>query len=341
MNINISTNQLSGNIGLAFNSGNDENRKKREYKGKSLLSFPNDYIVIDIETTGLSPEYDSIIEICALKYSNKKLIDRFSSLVNPEYKICDFITELTGITNEMLSTAPRIQDIIVPFESFIHNNILVGHSVNFDINFIYDTFEKYLSKPLCNDFIDTLRLARRMHKNHKHNRLIDLASRYHLSYIGAHRAEFDCLLTNDIFNIFRSEFIELYGNAENADIILRPFHTLKVSDITTDKTIFDETHPLYGKTVVFTGTLEKMTRKIAMQIVVDYGGINGNSVTKDTNYLVLGNNDYCKSLKGGKSSKQKKAEQNILSGQDLQIIPENVFYDMVTLDSYELDKNKK
>lgn len=66
-----------------------------------------------------------------------------------------------------------------------------------------------------------------------------------------------------------------------------------------------------------------------MQIVADPGGINGDSVTAKTNYLILGNNDYCKSIKGGKSNKQKKAEKLKLEGQDIEIITENVFYDMM------------
>ena len=83
---------------------------------------------------------------------------------------------------------------------------------------------------------------------------------------------------------------------------------------------------------MFTGVLERMSRKEAMQLVADSGGINGDTVTQKTNYLVLGNNDYCKSIKDGKSNKQKKAEKLKASGLDIEIIPESVFYDMV-LDS--------
>ena len=67
-----------------------------------------------------------------------------------------------------------------------------------------------------------------------------------------------------------------------------------------------------------------------MQIVADLGGQNADSVTKKTNYLILGNNDYCKSIKDGKSSKQKKAEKLKLDGYDIEIIPENVFYDIIS-----------
>ena len=87
--------------------------------------------------------------------------------------------------------------------------------------------------------------------------------------------------------------------------------------------------PIDGKVCVFTGALEKMLRKDAMQLIANLGGINGDSVTSKTNFLILGNNDYCASIKDGKSSKHKKAEQLILKGQDIQIIPETVFYDMV------------
>lgn len=103
---------------------------------------------------------------------------------------------------------------------------------------------------------------------------------------------------------------------------------LKSSDIVASTQNFDPSHPLYGKVCVFTGTLEKMTRKDAMQLVADLGGINGDSVTKKTNYLILGNNDYCPLIKDGKSNKQKKAESLILNGADLAILPENTFYDL-------------
>jgi DNA polymerase-3 subunit epsilon len=66
-----------------------------------------------------------------------------------------------------------------------------------------------------------------------------------------------------------------------------------------------------------------------MQIVADLGGINEDGITKKTNFLILGNNDYCSTIKDGKSTKQKKAEQYILNGQDIVIVPETVFYDML------------
>lgn len=92
---------------------------------------------------------------------------------------------------------------------------------------------------------------------------------------------------------------------------------------------FNEDGPIFQKVFAFTGTLERMTRREAMQQVVNCGGLIGNGVTKQTNYLVLGNNDYCKSIKDGKSNKHKKAEKMQLDGFDIAIISEDVFCDMI------------
>ena len=99
--------------------------------------------------------------------------------------------------------------------------------------------------------------------------------------------------------------------------------------LTTENTDFCEESPVFDKEFVFTGTLDRMKRTDAAQLVVDNGGRCGNSVTKKTNFLVLGNNDFCKSIKGGKSSKQKKAEDLKAKGFDIEVIPEDTFYQMI------------
>lgn len=305
----------------------------REHKGQSLVAFPDDYTVVDIETTGLSPNYDEIIEICAIKYRNGKLAEKYSTLVKPNSEVSEFIEQLTGINNTMLSTAPVAADVLPAFYNFINDDIIVGHNINFDINFLYDYCDRYLSKPLYNNYIDTMRIARLLHRENKHNRLIDLCSQYNLSYEGAHRAEYDCTITNSLFNIFKNEFISQYDSTDFKLSHNSKHIKIKAADITANVSDIPIDSALYDKVVVFTGTLEKMPRKDAMQIVANMGGINGDNVTKNTNFLVLGNNDYCASIKGGKSSKQKKAESYKLKGYDIEIIPENVFYDMVNIPS--------
>ncbi len=304
-------------------------------KGNSLIAFPSSYTIIDIETTGLSPEWDSIIEVAAVKVKDNQIIDSFSSIVNTAAGIIvdEYITNLTGITQTMIDEAPLITDILPKYLNFIGDDYIVGHNVNFDINFIYDKAQEYLNATVSNDFIDTLRLFRRLSPDKPHHRLSDLAEEYHLDYTDAHRALRDCMITQSGFQALKDTALSLHGTIDNFISTCKKksySHSgVKASDIHTNKTDFDVTNPFYGKTCVFTGALDKMLRKDAMQIVADLGGINGDSVTKKTNYLILGNNAYCKTIKDGKSSKQKKAEKLKLSGQDIEIIPENVFYDML------------
>ena len=103
----------------------------------------------------------------------------------------------------------------------------------------------------------------------------------------------------------------------------------KVSDIVAHEGCERPDSPLYGKVCVFTGKLDTLTRKDAAQLVADLGGICADGVTKKTNFLIMGTNEYCPTIVGGKSTKQKKAESLILKGADLQILTENVFLDML------------
>ena len=311
----------------------------RELKGKSLIEIPNKYIAFDIETTGLDPMYDEIIEIGAIKIENGKEIETFNTLIKPEYEIDEFITELTGITNEMLKNAPPIDEVLPKFMTFIKDSIILGHNVNFDINFIYDNLINEDMYPITNDFVDTLRLSRRLLPELKHHRLSDLANYYKIDNTGSHRSLKDVRITIEIFKKLEELVENKYSTIENfKEVCKTKSHTgFKAREITTTKTEFDEDNLLYDKYVAITGTLEKMSRKEAMQIIADLGGHCQDSVNKETNYLILGNNDYNPILRGKKSSKLLKAESLKLKGQDIEILSENVFYDVIP----KLKNNKK
>ena len=306
--------------------------QKRIHKGNSLIEFPTSFTVFDIETTGLSPKFDEIIELSAIKISNDTIIDSFSSLVKPmrfhgEGYVNNFITKLTGITNEMLSDAPEPDIILREYLDFLGNDILVGHNcASFDINFLYDLSEKIFSKPLTNNFIDTLMISRRLHPEISHHRLSDLCERYSIDYSHAHRALSDCKITAKCYKALKNEIDSNYDTLNQfKQNYTKKRVKQKASDILPSTDNIDITNPLYGKTFVFTGTLEKMPRKDAMQKVINLGCVAQDSVTKQTDFLVLGANDYL----NGKSSKQKKVEELILKGYDIKIISEDVFYDMI------------
>ena len=216
----------------------------------------------------------------------------------------------------------------------IADDIIVGHNVNFDVNFLYDAFRDFLQIPLSNDFVDTLRFSRKMFPSLPHHRLQDMVSYFGINSPGEHRSLFDCESTLACYLYLldaaaESGDIEAYLKSLYKPKTHRPGRSFDLRTIISESAEADPDHPLFGKHCVFTGALEKMKRSQAAQIVANIGGICDNGVTKSTNYLILGNNDYCTTIKDGKSAKQKKAEQYKLDGYDIEIIPEEVFYALV------------
>lgn len=299
----------------------------REGKGKSLLESLDTYVAIDIETTGLDPSWDEIIELGAVRVQNGTAVEEFQSLVKPNNPIDTFITELTGITNEMLAGALSIEAALPSFIDFVDDQPIIAHNANFDVNFIYDACTSLNPKVVfSNSFVDTMRLSRRLYKDQRHHRLCDLAERFGFDNSVEHRA------LSDISKMIACyEHMKEYASANgiNMNTLYPQRSGLRAANIMATTTDFDETTSVYGKVFCFTGALQKMVRKDAMQIVVNLGGQCGDGVTKDTNYLVLGNNDYCASIKDGKSSKHKKAEKYKANGMDIEIISENVFCEML------------
>ena len=312
-------------------------------KGKSLLKLPKDYTVIDLETTGLSPGYDRIIEFAAVKCRDDKIVDKFSSLAKTEYvsKLSNFIEELTGITQEMLDSAPPIKEVLGKFVEFVGDDIVIAHNANFDINFICRNCEHILERNFENNFVDTLRIARRACPKLKSHRLQILVEHFGIEQDSAHRALSDCEVTLKCYkkfkNILPEDFEQLVkkrshkkttANKETANKAAGLGDLLKQNWIDLER-ISEADNPLKNKVCVFTGKLEKMTRAQASELTELMGGKAAGSVTKNTNILILGNNDYCKTIKDGKSRKHKAAEELILNGADLQIMPEDVFYSMI------------
>lgn len=329
----------------------------RESKGRSIIAFPDTYCVIDVETTGRSPQWDHIIEVAAVKISDGRETGRFSSLIQPPSMpggtyVDEFIAALTGITDEMLAGAPFAPDVLEEFATFVEDAPVVGHCVSFDIDFLYDSFDRYLDRPFSNDYIDTLRLARKLHPEMPHHRLADLVDLFGVTHNDAHRAMGDVEATAECFARLKAEALERHGGEVEFQELFRSkrtrrrsvpeghgsvregyraggSHSVRAADIQGDAQKIDEDSPVFGCACVFTGKLEKFTRAEAMQIVADLGGINQDGVTKTTRYLVLGNNDYCSAIKDGKSNKQKKAEKWALKGSGIEILPETAFYDML------------
>ena len=169
---------------------------ERKFKGQRLVAFPSDYTVVDIETNGLSSDVCEIIEVSALKYRDGILVDSFSSLIKPSQPISWFITQLTGITDEAVANAPDIVEVMQQFYGFVGEDILVGHNVNFDVNFLYDNLWLHNGLILDNSFVDTLYLARKALPFLSNHKQTTVAEYFGIATDGAHRALRDCEICN-------------------------------------------------------------------------------------------------------------------------------------------------
>lgn len=170
---------------------------------KNLNKFVDDYVLVDIETTGLSPITDEIIEIGAIKVKQNKIVDKYNELIKVNREISPFITNLTGITNEMLQTGKNPITVYKEFIDFIGENVIIGHNVNFDLGFLTDKCKKYINYNLTNDYVDTMYLARRLVKDTMNYKLGTLAEYFNVSYEGAHRGLKDVEITYEVYNCLR------------------------------------------------------------------------------------------------------------------------------------------
>lgn len=166
-----------------------------------------DYVAFDLETTGLSAEEDSIIEIGALKVRNGKVCERFMEFVKPSQPIPEKITQITGITNEMVKVARPTKDIICDFVSFCETDVLVGHNIMFDYKFMKNHASKY-NMTFEKSGIDTLQIARNVLKHLESKSLGALCEYYQITNQAAHRAYHDALATAKVYHLMAHDFEE-------------------------------------------------------------------------------------------------------------------------------------
>lgn len=166
-----------------------------------------EYIVIDVETTGLSPDDDRIIEVAAVKCENDRIVDSFHSLINPGRRIPSNVTKLTGIKNADVAGAPDMDTVAPELSEFIDNLPLVAHNANFDIKFIANAFKRAgVSKGML--YIDTLVLARNAFPdmpNHKLSTLINELGL--LDHEQEHRAMSDVEATQRLYMACKAQLV--------------------------------------------------------------------------------------------------------------------------------------
>ena len=166
------------------------------------------FVVFDLETFGLNSHKNEIIEIGAIKLKGTRIIDTFSSFVNPNKIIPKKISELTHITQDMVDNAPTIEDVLPKFLEFTKDAVMVAHNSAFDMGFIRRDAKKYLGIDYKPAVIDTLQMARDLYPDLKGYNLDRLNKTFKLSLENHHRAIDDAQSTAKLFIMFLEKYIE-------------------------------------------------------------------------------------------------------------------------------------
>lgn len=169
---------------------------KSEYSKLNYLV--SNYIVFDLETTGLDCSFDDIIEIGAIKFEDNTEISRFHSYVNIKRDIPKRIVELTGITNEMIRNAPELEKTLADFKEFISDSVLIAHNSSFDMKFLQTNYNRIFHITLDNSVIDTLALSRKYLKNIQNHKLVTIKEHFGIQ-VGSHNALDDCEVTSKLY----------------------------------------------------------------------------------------------------------------------------------------------
>ncbi|WP_423245843.1 PolC-type DNA polymerase III [Macrococcus psychrotolerans] len=169
------------------------------YKPQDIPLKDATYVVFDVETTGLSSQYDKIIELAAVKVKDGEIIDKFERFSNPGERLNETIKNLTGITDDMLIDAPPIESVLKDFKDFVGDAIYVAHNASFDMGFIDTGFDRLGYGTTENGVIDTLELSRTINTEMGKHGLNFLAKKYGVELTQHHRAIYDAETTAHIF----------------------------------------------------------------------------------------------------------------------------------------------
>lgn len=229
------------------------------------------YIAFDLETTGLYPESDEIIEIGALKVKDGKVTERFIEFLKPTAPISLKISQLTGITDAMVETARPAKEIIGEFIEFCEDYILVGHNIMFDFKFTKTAAHSHGFK-FEKQGIDTLSIAKTVHKDFPSKSLTFLCQAYNIVNDQAHRAYHDALATAKIY-----QTMSHYYESAHPDLFTpRPlcYKIKKVQPITRKQKAYLNQLMKYHK-IEYSRNIDELTRSEASHLIDSFISANG------------------------------------------------------------------
>lgn len=253
-------------------------KRNRYIDGKLLLAYPDDYTVLDIETTGLNPQNDYITEISAIKYRNNRRVDEFSSLVKPDFSIPYYITRLTGIDDAMVADAPSIDEVILSFMDFLADDIIAGYNMGFDLSFIAENLVGYYAKRLANNYVDVMKLAQNELPFLGRYKQTAVAEYFNIATAGAHRALVDCNICNGCYQRLKELAV--------ADYHLPP-KQIELVPAPAGKSL----KPLADKNIVLLGSFNSLYLKNVQEILTALGASIAYHVTAAADMVIVGTAD--------------------------------------------------
>lgn len=169
-------------------------------------SYPDDYVVLDIETTGLREKMDEIIEIGMLKVESGNTVASFNTLLRTKKSVPRPIEKLTGITNDdLIHEGKELKDILPQVCAFIGENALVGHNIGFDMRFLNMSLQKFDMVKISNPQYDTMKMYSKLNNSSGRKSLVDVVRALHISEKPCHRAMPDCRAEKEIYEILKTD----------------------------------------------------------------------------------------------------------------------------------------
>ncbi|KGE84809.1 MAG: exonuclease domain-containing protein [bacterium] len=301
------------------------------------------FLAIDFETA--NSQRNSPCEIGLVVVEDFEIVDQQAFLIRPRDNYFDFYnTEIHGIDESMVENEPEFDIIYDKLEKYFEHYPIIAHNAAFDISVLRHTLDLYKIDYPETQYACTYQMSKQISKELLSFRLDYLCDYYEIE-LDHHRALSDASgcaqLAIQFFKekgVSKFDEIESVFNLKLGKLFKGGFRGsgkriygdgVDIRTIEVDQSKIDENNPFYNKTVVFTGTLKSMARKNAQIRVLENGGKPGKGVTNETDYLVIGDQDFKKFGDGFKSSKIKKAEKLLGEGSSIELLSERQFLEMI------------
>lgn len=243
---------------------------------KEILNLEN-YYVVDVETTGLNQQTDKIVEIAWLKVEHGEIVDKFSSMVDPEHHISASASAVNGIYDSDVKGAPTYADIRECVSSALMGSTIVGHNVYFDLSFIKNLIGCMEGRIL---YADTLSMSRKAFPGLNGYKLENLCETFGLQMHSTHRALDDVLATKELFDLCQNKL------RQKVEEDLQDRREKRVQEKARLKELYGNS-PLYNISFAYTGAFS-LSREEMEALALSVGAVTRTKVSSKTDYLVVG-----------------------------------------------------